>query len=803
MVQVSLMSWAYLLVLLGSLGLPLGVPPLPETQLLSHIAPEECVFYMSSSGMATPDAKSQNQTEQLLAEPELQKTFAKIEKMIRSNIGKSMNPNDLPPGMTADDAVDLAKFLLTQPMAVYVSGVQMGADGPNFRGGAVIKLGDNNENLKTKLEQLTKSIPPQLVQTIEINGDKFQKINLQGVNPANPAPNITIVLGFKKNFFLAAVGEGEMEALLKRAGGPTPKWLAKIRQELPVERVSTVGYLNVKAVAKIVIPMAGPQANVMMDALGISNVNNVASVAGLDQNNYVSKILVSIDGEPQGLMQFATIKPLSANDLGAIPPEATLAVAAKINPAGVFDAYMATVNQTDPNMAADISRRFNNIENQYGFKIRDEILQSLGDNVVLYNSAGQMGASNALLIVQVKDPQLASQWHAKVVQMYEEFSKNMASQGPMAPKLGKTSFAGKDIYSLGPPNPMMPTPKLTWCLTDKELVFGVSAENIQAYLARPEGQKSLAQSPDVAKLFNSDGGATALVYANTQQIFNTMYTMLPIVVGVLKQQGINLDLSLLPPQNVISGHLTPLVASVRRTKSGIEFTERSPVPGLGITQSAPIVAALLMPSLQASRGAAQRAKSINNMKQIMLAMHVYHDANKKFPPAFKADKDGKPLLSWRVLILPFLEENDLYSQFHLDEPWDSDHNKKLIAKMPAVYKSPQSRAGEGKTNYLTIRGENTVFPGKDGIRIADITDGTAFTIALVEAFDDKAVIWTKPDDFEIDSNNPLKGLIGLYPSIFLAGFSDGSVRSLPVSIDPEELKGLFSRNGGEAVKQNQ
>ncbi|MGD0384120.1 MAG: hypothetical protein ABSA77_11400, partial [Thermoguttaceae bacterium] len=99
----------------------MSVPPLPETQLLSKIAPEECLFYASSSGMATPDSKSPNQTEQLLAEPEVQKTIGEIEKLIRANLSKSMDKNSLPPGMTTDEVVDLVKLLLTRPMAVYIS----------------------------------------------------------------------------------------------------------------------------------------------------------------------------------------------------------------------------------------------------------------------------------------------------------------------------------------------------------------------------------------------------------------------------------------------------------------------------------------------------------------------------------------------------------------------------------------------------------------------------------------------------------------------------------------------------------
>ena len=190
------------------------------------------------------------------------------------------------------------------------------------------------------------------------------------------------------------------------------------------------------------------------------------------------------------------------------------------------------------------------------------------------------------------------------------------------------------------------------------------------------------------------------------------------------------------------------------------------------------------------------------MKQIALAMHNYAMANRRFPPAYKADAGGKPLLSWRVLVLPFVSEEggELYKQFHLDEPWDSDHNKQLIAKMPAVYRDPNSTvAGQGKTNYLTVRNEKSVFPGATGVAFGDIPDGTSNTIMTVEVPDDKAVVWTKPDDFAYDESDPIKGLGGMRPDIFLAGFADGSVHSLALSIDPTVLKALFTRNGREAI----
>ena len=104
--------------------------------------------------------------------------------------------------------------------------------------------------------------------------------------------------------------------------------------------------------------------------------------------------------------------------------------------------------------------------------------------------------------------------------------------------------------------------------------------------------------------------------------------------------------------------------------------------------------------------------SMNNLKQIALALHNYHAAMGSFPATASMSKDGKPLLSWRVHILPYLEQDNLFKQFKLDEPWDSEHNKALIAKMPDIYRSPAQKVGDGKTTYLAPMGKNTVIaPG--------------------------------------------------------------------------------------------
>jgi hypothetical protein len=277
-----------------------------------------------------------------------------------------------------------------------------------------------------------------------------------------------------------------------------------------------------------------------------------------------------------------------------------------------------------------------------------------------------------------------------------------------------------------------------------------------------------------------------------------------------RKEGLDLDVAMLPSASSISRHLAPGVVSWSSSDDGWRIVRRQTVPGGGIGASAPLLAAVMLPAVQSAREAARRTQGANNLKQIALAVHNYADTYRALPAAYSTDKDGKPLLSWRVHILPYIEQDALYKRFKLDEPWDSEHNKALIPLMPAVLRDPSSQAEPGKTNYLAITGEAGIFtPPKDvadaitfpkGVGFADITDGTSNTLLTVAAGDEKAVIWTKPDDFNPDeAMSPVLELMGLNSGGFQAGFGDGSVRFISQSIDPSVLEALFTRNGGEVV----
>jgi hypothetical protein len=183
-------------------------------------------------------------------------------------------------------------------------------------------------------------------------------------------------------------------------------------------------------------------------------------------------------------------------------------------------------------------------------------------------------------------------------------------------------------------------------------------------------------------------------------------------------------------------------------------------------------------------------------------MHNYHDGQGRLPPAVVYGKDGKALLSWRVLILPYIEQRELYEQFKLDEPWDSAHNLRLLCKMPAAYAPPPGKASKVPANHsvcYVFVGKGAAFEGREGLRISqDFPDSTSRTFLIVEA--GYPVPWTKPEDLAYDPNGPLPNLTCLFRDGFRAAAADGSIRFIPKSISEASLRAGITRNGNEAIE---
>jgi prepilin-type processing-associated H-X9-DG protein len=234
--------------------------------------------------------------------------------------------------------------------------------------------------------------------------------------------------------------------------------------------------------------------------------------------------------------------------------------------------------------------------------------------------------------------------------------------------------------------------------------------------------------------------------------------------------------------------------------------------GLGIFFSG-VIGLLMIPAYQRVREAEMRAKDSNNLKQIGIAMHAMSDMTNSFPAAAAyRTRDGRPGLSWRVAILPYIEQEGLWRQFKLDEPWDSPNNLPLLQRMPRVYQQPGNETSDGTTFYQAFVGPGAAFEGPlqgggpppgpialptRGTRMTDFTDGTSNTILIATA--DRAVPWTKPEDLPFDPNGPVPPLNKRFRAGANVVMADGSVRPIRHDISQQTLRALITRAGGEVV----
>lgn len=196
--------------------------------------------------------------------------------------------------------------------------------------------------------------------------------------------------------------------------------------------------------------------------------------------------------------------------------------------------------------------------------------------------------------------------------------------------------------------------------------------------------------------------------------------------------------------------------------------------------------------------AANRSESANKLRQTALAFHNFESANGSFPSPVMVHESGKRY-SWRIAILPYIGEQELYNQYRFDEDWDSANNAKITAKMPDFFRGPEDPKDSTTTNWMMLSGPGGMFDGELSLPIAGIRDGTSNTIMAVES--KSSVHWAKPEDITIDPKTGIPQLGGVHEGGFHAAFGDGSVRFISDKTPPEVLWKLFTASGGEVFNQ--
>jgi hypothetical protein len=206
--------------------------------------------------------------------------------------------------------------------------------------------------------------------------------------------------------------------------------------------------------------------------------------------------------------------------------------------------------------------------------------------------------------------------------------------------------------------------------------------------------------------------------------------------------------------------------------------------------------ALGLPAVQSARETARGNTARNTMRMLMVAGFNYSARNGKLVPQASRDADGKPLLSWRVHLLPDLDQQALYDRFHLDEPWDSDHNKALIPLMPQIYVHPSVPVDQasGRTVFQIPRGKGTLYEGDTPPTDADIDRlpvGRGQLVAFVATAPDRAVVWTKPEDVELTPETLFDRLLVSFGREVSVAMHDGSVIVIERFQDLDTLLPMF------------
>ncbi|MEQ8838044.1 MAG: DUF1559 domain-containing protein, partial [Lacipirellulaceae bacterium] len=697
----------------------------------------------------------------------------------------------------------IIKGLMLRPFVLYIEDVEFSDNGPEGQkldGSAafILNAGEKKAEIEKAIQNLM-ALEPRAFREENLLGITWQRAQTPPEAPA-------VRMGWKDEYFILALGEKTPQTVIDRMkAGKTPAWLTELRNEHPIERELALGYLNVTAVLEKVRPFAEQEQGwAIAEKLGLMSIKAVHSRSGYDATACKTTMHLKTDGQRTGVLGLMPYKPLSKRDLQAIPIDPLLAVAKRIDVDEVIETALRIVSDFEPRAREQFDQGLWQVESQTGVNLRDDILKSLDDVWIAYLPGGDLMSSwlGSALAVKVKDQSKLSQSIDKLMQlakaeMDREFQNSGGRRGAT---IQESKIGDNTIYSLqivGEAFPFSPA----WCVSDEWMVFGLMPQTVRDVLER-SAEDSLADNEVVREPLSASDAPSVMFYVDTPRLVRSIYPWVQMGVqamsGEMRREGINIDTTVLPSVEVIAKHLRPGVSTWTHKSDGFHFTSHHSLPGSGnLMAAAPLGVAMIIPAVSSARLAAQTAQETNNMRQIQLAILNYESAMGKLPNNVY-DDEGNAILSWRVVILPYLEAGWIHDNIRMDEPWDSDHNKQFLAQMPEVFKSPSGMAAEGKTRYLALAGEGTMRDGDEEIGFRHVTDGTSNTLSFVHANKDVAVDWMKPDDLPFNPERPFKGLLN-EQGMFLGAFVDGSVSRISNGIAKDAMVAFATRAGGEVV----
>ncbi len=644
-----------------------------------------------------------------------------------------------------------------------------------------------------------------------------------------------------------AFGESGIDAALDVADGKTPpitqtaNW-RKLRVEPTDFQAMLAGWCDVAAFRKAYGDVTIQEKNAnqpkftvgqLIDVLGGDRVGLLAMRTGLKDRALVSEFTLDAPAPRSGIFALVDQVPITLTELPPLPKDNTGFVIASFNWSKAYDTILGTVRNFAKAVSNEGADKVDGVMQQapavLGFDPKADLVDALGHVVCVYGDAaagipGGLGFSIALSVD--KPDVLKKTLKTGFEKLRIAFPSFNAAEEERS---GRPAW----IFDLGslPVHPAV--------VLDKHwLIVGLSPQSIESELMRIDDKLDRWKpSPaDQTALDTAPKEFVALSLSDPRPLYTTIVTYLPIVGGFLnqavdrgpagsKRAGARMALlSDIPPAEVVTRSMFPNVAVVTVDEKGVRMRSRESAPGLstGAFVATPVMVALLLPAVQAARGAARRTQSKNNLKQIGLALHNYAATEGNFPAATYRVAALKPdqRLSWQAEILPYIEYKPLYDKIDFKSPWDSPANHDAVSTKIVVFINPaigeQNANGLPVTEYVGLAGigeDGPLLPvtnPKAGVfaynrvtRLEDIVDGTANTIMTSECNKDFGS-WAaggRPTIRALTKKPYINGPDGLggQPEGMQVGFADGSVRLISNQVDQQLLERLVTIAGHEPI----
>ncbi len=466
----------------------------------------------------------------------------------------------------AEDYADWLSVLLTHPTAIFIEDVKVTPAKPaekkadkkifpdpkkasdqqseektdvvNVRAGMVVSLGPDSTRLFLKFVEYfakaKKAGADSGFEQVQIHGETWYRYT-----PPKPGDKNPVTFGFHGKYFVVGVGSGAVEGILARWNSPTPAWLARALEQTLVPRRTGIIYLNLKAIRDKLLPLAPSQKDALavLDLLGLYNLDSLVSTTGLEADGMINRLLLATDGKPRGLLDIVADRPLAAKDLEAIPQDAMLAVAARVDLERTFHVLVSAYKIAGAVGDADVQKAVDKFKQENGIDV-PRLLSSLGDTWCAYNSPaeGEIIFLGWTAVVSVRD-------RAALVDCWEKFcavqekmkakkkdakdakdknQDNVCELFDPSLEFRKCRFAGQEIYYVAG---QLFAP--VFCITDHEMVMTLSMPAMKAYLLR-KNHRSLAAVPSVAPALNGPNRPAALLYCDTPRVFELLYPLVSL-----------------------------------------------------------------------------------------------------------------------------------------------------------------------------------------------------------------------------------------------------------------------------------